>query len=563
LIAVEMILIALLAGAPAPPKPECEPVLVEKIAPGRWATVRVKVNNSSGDTGKVYLRQTVGGRDQQTAAGELGAGQQGEYLLPFRPLSPNAQLRVVVVRQKKDGSKAEDRTGFGRTSRFAGGAVVVVAPPGGPTLPLPAAGARTVPARSLPDYPAGYDGVGLLVLGRFPRGAAGGFKLGQEQQKALATWFRAGGKMVVESGPMLLAASKLLRSKPILAGEIAGRDDWLRLLGAEERDVLLWEGDRPLVARFGMGFGRGLYVDRPAGEWSARWVEAAKSAYAELVAEPSYPCVPLTARRLYNQPGSSGDFPTLEKSLVGAGAALRWAVGGLLAVGAAAVLFWRRKGRGRLAAAASLAAAAFAVVVVLAARPPDLLVLSFRVDEFSADGLGVRAREFLYVERTGGGAVFDVTAPARVLPGPVLFEEAEAGRVSFTLRGDGEGWRLAKFSSTERSVFMGAGPLYGAAEPDRSGASVDGPGAAAEAAVAGCLAGEGHRLRPQAEFLAAALLGEGRLGRALASSRAGDGSGVKVRRLPDADPGPALAVEGVPHRTVRLGRLGIFYGEGK
>jgi hypothetical protein len=396
--------------------------------------------------------------------------------------------------------------------------------------------------------------VGLLVISRFPgRDAGGGFSPGRGQKKALATWFLAGGRVVVESRETLLAAAGILRKREGPSGELKSRAEWLKFLGGREADVLLWEGDRPLVARFRTGFGRGLYVDHPAGEWNSQWVEAAKAAYGGMISDPAVPCIPLTARRLYNDPRTARDFPTLEGSLVGAGAALRWAVGCLLAVGAAAVLFWRRRAGGRAAAASSLAAAAFAGLVLLAARPPEMLTLSVRVDEFSADGLGVRSREFLYVENPGRGAGFTVSAPSWVLPAPVLFEEAEAGRLSFTLRRDGERWLLADVSSAEKSMFLGAGPLFAALRTEGSGVVLDGPGAAAERAIANCLAERGDRLRPQAEFVAGALL---------SGALPGKGTGrFRVRRLPDADSGPVLRVEGKRHRSVRLGRVGIFYGE--
>jgi hypothetical protein len=536
--------VAILAGAPAPDEPVCTSVLSPQLAPGRWGVVRLRIINNSGRPGSPeLLQESQSGKARQSLAvgSVLGAGQQREYLLPFRPLTADIPL---VVRVNETDIAFPDAV-----RRPEQPAVVVVGPPGAAAPPLPVAARGRVLTHELPEWAAAYEGVDILVLGADAAGT-GGARLSPAQRKALGVWFRAGGRAVVDSPRTLLAYSGVLAAAPAEALPEA-KEAWIRLLGGDGSQVLLWEGEKPLIALFRAGFGRGLYVDRGAGGWSPEWVAAAKQGYARLAGGGDARCAPLAEPGLYHLAGEHRDFPRLESSLIGAGAALRWALGAALLVAGVGALAWRRSRPARLAAAAAGAALLAALALALLVPVPAVRALSVRVEEFSPDGKGVRAREYLYLEAASGSpSGLEILAAPGVLPSPVLYAPEEAARVSYSMVEEPRGvFHLTRFSFRERSLFLGAGPLPGrrlvTAPPDARPATRE--------ALADCLAGRGERCRPQAEFLAKYLH---------AALLSGAAEGARVCRLPDDDGGPAMtALPARRVRSVRLGRLGIFYGE--
>jgi hypothetical protein len=404
-------------------------------------------------------------------------------------------------------------------------------------------------------YPAAYEGLDVLVIGELD-----GAELTAGQRQALSAWFRGGGKVLIAS-----AAARGALAGVFFGGSAAGQgaarwEQWKKLAGAADDDVAAWAGEgaerQPLVVRFRTGFGRGAYL-WPAS-WTAEEGGAAWSAYHRLVESPRpAPLVPAVDGALYE------NFPALRPGLFGADAAVRWALGVALALSAAGAICWRRSHPWRLAAAAAAAALAAAVLVACLARVPEGRALSVRIDEFSSDGAGVRARELVYLERASPDWQAEVQAARGVLPSAVLAKWEEAGDFASTLAlpapGTGDGPRLSGLAlGPGGGLFVGAGPLPTAATPGERPADARALGGlrreACIAAVADCLSAANGRCRAQAEKLAGwvwqDLESRGSLGGTVA---------VYVCRLPEEAPVllPAGRVQ-----AERLGRLGIFFSSG-
>ena len=545
-------LLALAAPAPAPREPECSPVFAARLKAGCWGLVRVEVANSSGARVRAVLGQGGEGAKREVIAGAASDRRRlGPYLVPFRPLSEDGPLWVRV---------GESSTVFpGRVAAANAPLVVEVAPAGAPDLPLPVDLKGRVRVEQLPEWGAAYEGVDLLIIHDL-----GGCGLKAAQRKALFEWYRAGGRVVITSEKALLAAADIFLNRPA-AKPPKNKAEWRELVGGVGADDDVWRNGRPVLVGFGAGFGRGLLA-LPDGQGGADWVEAAGRSYRDRLP----PVAPLVRARLYHDPREARDFPTLEGAMVGSGAALRWALAAALFLAAAGAFFWRRSRPARLALAVAVAAAVAAVGVGFLARR-DFRTLSVRIEEFSADGAGVRTREYLYVEKTGGPARAEVRAAPGVLPSPILFRASEADGISCRMelapKEEGGGFRLLDLSFGEGSLFLGAGPLPGAAAMKKPppGATylqdISAPMKADEAvrAIADCLADPGSRLRAQAEFLARAIWEE-LFWRNEVIFVGAVPRHFTVCRLPEEKPEPAMRVEGRVE-PVRLGRLGIFYGE--
>jgi hypothetical protein len=540
---LSILVAVLVAGAPAPPEPECEPLPAPKLRAGCWGLVRLKLTNSSSRAGRAELYQRYGPADDPSATqsarvgSDLAPGRQGEYFLPFRPLSSIPQLGVDLAGKDTyfDGKVVPADVPVVVEVRASAGALL--------KLPVQVEQGRVRPDQ-LPEWPAGYEGVDLLVIADAP--PAG------RRRAALAEWFRAGGRALVTSEAVLLDLGlELLGSgRP---GKPASEAEWRRLLGSARAEGEVWKDGRPVIAGFGRGFGRGLLVV-PGTAADSDWSAAAQALYRSRPPQVA----PLVRERLYHHRSSREDLPGLAGAMVGAGRALRWSLGAVLVLAAATALFWRPGRRGRFLLGAGAGAVAAALAVGLVAGAPQMRGLSLRVEEFSPDGAGVRAREYLYLEKIGTGAAAEIRSPRDVLPSPILYSESEATELSYRLERlpteAGGGFRLAELSFGGPSLFLGAGPLAGAAPqgPPPAARSLDGLDEdGAVSIIADCLAPAGSRCRAQAEFLARALWSELRGGAA--------GWKISVCRLPLPvdDAGPALRAGGVD--VERLGRLGVFY----
>jgi hypothetical protein len=535
---------------PAPDQPSCDPVLGPRLKAGCWGPVFLRLSNSSARQLRPVVTQYCAEAGQSFDAGrDLAAASQGEFVLLVRPSRADAVLSAEM---------GEARTSF--PDRVAGEGVplvINVSPNPGPRLPLPVdLQGHVVPGR-LPAVAAAYEGVDLLVIGHLPEGS-----LAPAQARALGEWFRAGGRVAVTSETALAVAAPIL-----MPGAGTGptklpatRADWMLLLGSGGPRVR-WEGERPVLAEFSLGFGRGLLVLPQADGSMPEWSTAAADTWSGHRAR----IAPLTRGRLYVAADGMTEFPPLRRSMPQAGAALRWSLAALLVMVAAAVMFGRREVRWRLPVAVAAGALASLALVWALARPVPVMTLSVRMDEFSPDGQGVRSREYLYLEKTGMGGEVAVLADAGVLPSPVLYRAEEAAELAFAAYGLGEAGvsrvclRQVEFAGP--SLFVGAGPLPGApalsAPPAgaTSVCSIEGlDRVQAAAAISDCMSDRSGRNRAQAEFLAECLLPE------IMSQRAALGAGpLTVCRLPET-PGTEVMTtrQGAP--VARLGRLGIFYG---
>ncbi len=544
-----------LLGAAAPPRPVCEPVLGPGIKAGSWGVVRVKLINTWRSTGRAVVMQR-GGVDAQAVLGatELRPGRQGEFFLPFRALDSRAPLYAGIESEALKPGSDWSSPSFDNVVLSAGEPLVVeVRASAGPELVLPVRMQRgRVHPDHLPDWSAAYEGVDILVISEVPSGG-----LASAKAKALREWYRSGGTIVVRSEEVLLGLSGMLLGRPI-SSRPGSREEWNKLFGGEPVGSR-WKDGRPVLAPFGAGFGRGLLVLPTVNGENAEWVGLAQEAYRR---RPQA-IAPLVRREFYH--GKDG-FPRLSGSLVGAGRALRRALIAALILAAVGGLFWRRKRPGRFALVVAIAALVGVVIAAWAFPQPRVRAMSLRIEEFSGDGLGVRAREYLYLEKAGGSAGVDVTAGPRVLPSPILYAEGEAAALSFRLEpvsaGPEGGLRLAGLSFGEESLFLGAGPLPDArflklAElpPNVQPVRLDGlPRGKAIDAIADCMVSRDGRLRAQAEFMAKAIWAERQFQRALTAAD----TNVTVCRLPAL--APQLNPEGSRIIVASLGRLGIFYG---
>jgi hypothetical protein len=551
-------MLAAAAPAPAPPQPECRPLTGPSLRAGCWGLVRVKVINNSGGPARVLLLQRNGDFAQSTvAAAELAAGQQGEYLVHFRPLSSRIPLSVEF--DPLDPKAETQPIAFGEDAGPPGTAprvlpagvprvVVVRSGEGAPLRGVPRADQGRMHPDHLPKLVAVYEGMDLLVISELPAGG-----LTPAQRTALADWFRAGGRAVVTSRKVLLSLSDELLGK-LNAEEPESEAGWRELLGSGSAAHEVWESGRPVVAEFRRGFGRGLLV-LPAKGAARDWSEAVWAIGSDRPA----PVAPLVAARLYNR---GDDIPGLGDALVGASSALRWGLIVAVAILAAGLLFWRRGKPRRFPLAVAGAGLGAALAVLLLDPAPDLRALRLQVEEHSADGAGVRAREYLYLEKVDshGTPRAEIRAASGVLPSPILYAAEEAREISSRTSPRSAGAkdpRRLRLAFSGPSMFVGAGPLPGAtplASPP-AGATrmkrIDGLGEQdAVAAIADCLADRGAPRRPQAEFLARYLWDE-------VAARTGEGR-VTVCRLPATE--PALVAEGGNCRTAGLERLGIFFG---
>jgi hypothetical protein len=539
-----LLALLLLAAEPAAPSAPPSPasfrsVLGPGLRPGAWGLVRVEMANGSSRPCALGLEQEVRGVAHAVrAAGEVAPGEKRSELLPFRPM-PGASARADLVGR-------EDA----RLVAVVGQLHLPAAAPGG-------FGFGQLDAAELPEYAAAYEGLNLLVLGEFDGSALTG-----AQRQALAAWLRAGGRVFVASA----------RTRAELAGVLFGCappekdadrwESWAKPLAGNAPQVASWTergGSRePLVVRFRTGFGRGAMY-WPAG--AALSEEAVRAVWPMIEAPPQDPLVGPVDRRLY------ADFPPMSRSLGGAPAALRWALGAALLMAAAGAVCWRRAHPWRFAAAAAAAALAAAALAAVLARPGQGRALAVRIDEFSADNSGVRARELLYLERVGRSWSAEVEAARGALPAPVLYRWEEGGefasRLELPAPGSPGGPRLTGLelrSGGLDALFVGAGPLPGT---DLAGWTLARAGrsrylgglkrAAMVAAIADCLAPASSRWRAQAEALAEWVLGD-------LESRGlvGGKHSVTVRRLPDEP--PALRAAGRVE-CERLGRLGIFLAD--
>jgi hypothetical protein len=526
----------------------CRPVLGERLRPGAWSLVALDADNRF----KLPLRPGLGQEVRGSWHGvlelpALGPGERRGYLVPFRPLPganpPEAVLEGRGRRGIPDLVGADDARVVAVIGRLALPA----------TAPAAFAGSRTDPAE-LPGYPAAYEGLDVLVIGELD-----GARPGALQRAALKTWFLGGGKVFVVSAAAREAlADVLFKAGP--AGTGTGRwDDWKKAHGAADDDVAAWTGEdgkrEPLVVRFRTGFGRGAFL-WPA-EWRHEESAAAWSAYQRLLeSSRSRPLVPAVDRAIYE------DFPALEAGLFGSDAALRWALGVALLISSAGAILWRRGHPWRLCAAAGVAALAAAALTGSLARSPEGRTLSVRIDEFSSDGAGARARELLYLERVAPGWRAEVQAGQDVLPSAVLANWEDGGefasRLDLPAPGAVDGPRLSELDPGAGGLLVGAGPLPGtvpmASRPEGARALAGLKADACVAAIADCLSPRNGRCRPQAEKLA------GWLWRDLESrGMLGPSVAVYVCRLPDE--AQALAPAGRV-QSERLGRLGVFYSDG-
>jgi len=544
-----------LLGAAAPPQPVCEPVLGPGLKAGAWGVLRVELINTWRSPGRATVMQRGGANARAVlTASELKPGQHGEFFIPFRALDPRAPLYAGIESEALKPGSDWGAPRFDDAVLAAGEPLVVeVRASAGPQLLLPVRmqHGRVHPDR-LPDWSAAYEGVDILVFSEVPSGGLAPSKL-----RALRAWYRSGGTVVVRSTGALLDLSSALLGQP--TADPKSRAEWAGLLGGESR-VARWRDGRPQLASFGAGFGRGVLALPGAKGGSPRWVGLAQEAYGRRPAA----IAPAVRRDLYHRRES---FPRLSGSLVGAGRALRRSLIALLLLAALGGLLWRRRRPAIFAAAVALSALAAILVVLWALPQPRVRAMSLRVDEFSPDGMGVRAREYLYLEKAEGNPDVDVLAGPGVLPSPILYAEGEAAALSFRMEprrtGGGSGFLLADLAFREESLFLGAGPL-----PD---ARVLKPGELPQgsrlvrvdhlskdraiSAMADCMASPGGRLRPQAEFLAEALWSERQFQRAL---EPGAPQRIAVCRLPAV--APQLEPDGSEVVVTSLKRVGIFYG---
>ena len=546
----------LLAAAPAPGpssaevawlrRPTGQAVLGASLRPGSWGWVRLTVGQKGGAPFLPGLGQLVRGSEHRVLGAPMLDSGVRSYLIPFRPMIGAGAPGLVVGGQL--AGQAPDLVGpeDGRLAAVVGRLPV--------TVPAGLAISQVDPAE-LPEYPAAYEGLDVLVIGELD-----GAGLTAVQRQALKTWFRGGGKVFIVSAAARAALADVFFGRGLAGQGAVAWDQWKLLTGAADADVAAWAGEgaarAPLAVRFRVGFGRGAYL-WPAA-WTAEEGGVAWSAYNWLLESGRQPpAIPAVDKALYQ------DFPRLRGELFGAEAALRWALGVALALSAAGAVCWRRSRPWRFAGAVAAAALVAAVLVAGLARLPEGRALSVRIDEFSSDGAGVRARQLLYLERSDLGWQAEVRCARGVLPSAVLAQWEEGGEFASTLRlpapGTGDGPRLAGLGlGPGGGLLVGAGPLPMAAPLGERPADARALGAlrreACIAAVADCLSAANGRCRAQAETLA------GWIWQDLESRGLLDGAAaVYVCRLPEE--APALVPAGRV-QAESLGRLGIFFSGG-
>ncbi len=551
-------------GASSAPAPDvfnahCRAVLGPALRPGAWGMVHLDADNRFNATLWPGLGQEVRGQWHSVCAlPELRPGERRAYAVPFRPV-PGAVGPVALLDER-----VRPGQGFGGQARRSCPELVgsedarYVAVLGRLSLPAGAPAGfsanRTTETSELPGYPAAYEGLDVLVVGELD-----GVEPSAVQRQALKCWFRAGGKVFVTSAAARRELADVLFMTGGVLGDAGTWDEWKRLAGASDDDVLAWTGEggsrEPLVVRFRTGFGQGAFL------WPAAWrpdeTVAAWSAYQRLLeSSRCAPAVPLRDRAIYE------NFPPLRRSLLGADSALRWALAAALLVSTAGAIFWRRGRPWRLATAAAAAALSAATLVMIFGAGPDGRTLSVRIDEFSPDGAGVRARELLYLEGVAPDWQPEVASARGALPSPVLSAWEDAGlfssRLDLPAPGSTDGPVLSGVRPGGGGIFVGAGPLTGVApvpvRPAGARALAGLKADACVAAIADCLSDADGRCRAQAESLAEWLWRD--LG---ARGMLGDKTAVYVSRLDDEP--PALVPSGRV-QSARLARLGIFFSDG-
>ncbi len=542
--AITLLCSALILGAASPDAPECRPLLGPRARVGRWGLLRVRVTNSSPRPGNALLFQKSStGRQAAVLQLSTQPGQVIEKLMLFRPLLADRSLRCEAG--------GEQVIFPGRVARGDTPAIVVVGNIEN-SLGLPIDHMRAIAPQLLPGFPAAYEGVDLLLFGDFD---AGSITPGARQ--ALRRWFLSGGRIATIHPELLLSLGQVFLDKKIEKLPV-DKAAWLALAGPEAGDEK-WSKKGPQVVVLERGFGRLVIF---CGQSTAGKSDIFAELYAACGAGMPL-ATPLTSKKLFGQESLRNSYP-------GSALVLRWSLGALLFMCCAYLLLNRRSKPGRGIAAAAGAIILSCLFFHFYLTPLEFRSLSVRVDEFSADGCGTRAREYLLLEHTDSNrdTELEVQSVAGTLPSIILYEEREAGGVSCQYQGltssggmGGAKIGIQQLRFSVPSVIIGASHLPQIAQESKAPREISKrigleslKPPEALLAIAESICDRNHRSRPQGQVLAELLWEE-----VAGYLREHPKSSVSVCAL---QPLPVDALKAVGSISGScLGRVGIFFGD--